>query len=295
VTPKILHAYPLHLRFGLLLRLALSLGLRRMDGVPLRPWKSDHGDRLAVYHAKNGRPRDIPIVTPEQRAVLDHVKAQVKKGEHVGWKHTNRGQEATLEYSTTLYNKRMAKIGITRLDAGVTGHGLRAQFAENAAIIAALIPPTLGGTGGQMPREDLTTKREQVSELLGHSRASVTGAYYGTFGRNAPPDQVDRSKVNIEKAISAILPADVIAVPSERADDVTRLLREMLAIGVDITGKQVHHLWALHSQRHASNWATLQERNIEALEAAAIKLNKKMEAERQDQLPLWGGNRGAAA
>ncbi|MBY0240238.1 MAG: integrase domain-containing protein [Burkholderiaceae bacterium] len=290
VTAKILAADQVDMRFGLMLRLALSFGLRRMEVVQLRPWKSDHGERLAVYHAKNGRPRDIPIVTPEQRVVLDSVKAQVRKGEHVGWKHTSKGQEATLEYSIGKYNKCMAAIGITRVESGVTGHGLRAQYAENAALIAALIPPTLGGTGGQMLREDLMIKREQVSELLGHSRASITGAYYGTFGRKTPPDQVDRCKFHIEKAISAIRPGDVIAVPGERAGDVADLLRELMAIGIDITGKQAHHLWAIHSQRHASNWASLQERNIEALEAAAIKLNKKIDAEAQNQLALWGGS-----
>jgi len=37
-----------------------------------------------------------------------------------------------------------------------TSHGLRAEYAENLAISLDYIPPTLGGTKDQMPKEDAT-------------------------------------------------------------------------------------------------------------------------------------------
>lgn len=172
VAGKILEADKLDPIFGRMLRMCLAFGLRRMEVVQLKPNKSDLGNMLRVYDAKNGRQRNIDITTPEQRQVFDYIKQNIKGKstiEHIGWKITARGKAASLAYSIGRYNKCMAKIGITREDAGVTGHGLRAQYAENAALIAHMIPPTLGGTGGQMPKEQLITKREQISELLGHS------------------------------------------------------------------------------------------------------------------------------
>lgn len=275
VAAKIGEADALDTRFGLMLRLALAFGLRRMEAVQLRPWKSDHGDKLAVYHAKNGRPRDIPVETPEQRIVLDQVKLRIKKGEHLGWKNTTRGAVASLEYNIGRYNKCMAKIGITKYDAGATGHGLRAQFAENAALMAHMIPPTLGGTGGQMPSDELLVKREQVSELLGHSRASITGAYYGSFGRNAAPDDVDRCKRNISAGIDAISKGDLVMVPSERLQDCMQLVAELSLLDIEITAKQAHHLWRTHSTRHACDWVTLLDSNVESLEVAAMKIRDR--------------------
>ena len=169
----------------------------------------------------------------------------------------------------------MAKIGITREDAGVTGHGLRAQYAENAALIAHMIPPTLGGTGGQMPKEKLVIKREQISELLGHSRISVTGAYYGSFGRNATQDEADRCKKNIESALRLCRPQLLKPILNERLADCMQMITEMSLLDVEITPKQMQLLWEIHSQRHATEWVTPLNGNAEAIEAAAIKFCKK--------------------
>lgn len=73
-------------------------------------------------------------------------------------------------------------IGITKRDCGVTGHGLRHEFAENAAILAGMIPATRGGIKGQLRKEVEDLNRMQLSETLGHSRTSITGAYLGKLG-----------------------------------------------------------------------------------------------------------------
>lgn len=278
VAEKIREADELDPVFGRMLRMCLAFGLRRMEVVQLKPNKSDLGNMLRVYDAKNGRQRNVDLTTPEQRQVFDHIKQNMKGKstiEHIGWKNTIRGKDASLAYSIGRYNKCMAKIGITREDAGVTGHGLRAQYAENAALIAHMIPPTLGGTGGQMPKEALVIKREQISELLGHSRIGVTGAYYGTFGRNATHDEADRCKKNIESALDLCRPQLLKPIPHERLADCMQMITEISLLDVEITPKQMQLLWEIHSQRHATGWVTPLKGNASAIEAAAIKFCKK--------------------
>lgn len=276
VLEKIRDADALDKTFGQMVRMILAFGLRRMEVIQLRPHKSDMGNVLRVYHAKNGRQRDIDIETVEQRAVLDQVKNFVKsKVDHMGWKTTVGGKEASLQYSIGRYNKSMAAIGITRADAGTTGHGLRAQYAENAALIAHMIPPTLGGTGGQMARDDLDVLREQVSEKMGHSRKDITNAYYGSFGREVTLDDVDRCKKTVESALQYCRSDMLKPIPEDRMADCIQMVAEMSLLDVEITPKQIQLLWQIHSERHATKWVTPLKGNASAIEAAAIKFCKK--------------------
>ena len=269
VLEKVKEADALDRRFGLMLRLTVAFGLRRMEVIQCVPWKVDRGDKFAAYKTKGGRPRDIYIDTAEQRKILDEVKAAVKKNEALGWQTRDDGSKASLEYSLAKWNRMLARIGITRASSACTGHGLRAQYAENAALIANLIPPTLGGTGGQMPTEDRDLKRVQVSELLGHSRMSVTGAYYGSFGRNDTPDSPDRTKLAIDAGVRAIPREKLTDVPEERIQDCMRLTHELAFVKAYVDARAVHALWEHHSGRHCTSWLALGEMNVAALEAAA--------------------------
>ena len=269
VAEKVREADAIDWRFGLMLRMAVAFGLRRMEVIQCIPWKVDRADKVAVYRTKGGRPRDIYVDTEIQRQVLDEVKARFKKTEALGWTTRSDGSKATLKYSLAKWNKMLAKIGITRAASKCTGHGLRAQYAENAALIASVIPPTLGGTGGQMPKEELDLKRVQVSEQLGHSRKSITGAYYGSFGRDNTPDSPDRTKVAIAAAVSAI-PAELLkAVPQERMNDCIRLSAELMSANAYVEPSVTQALWEHHSRRHCTDWLAPGPHNLAALEAAA--------------------------
>src|SRR5476649_2663156 len=274
IAEKIHEADAIDFRFGLMLRMMLTFGLRRKEVVHNRPWKADRGDKLSIYpgDAKGGRPRDILFDTPEQRIVLDYVKSHVNKNESLGWTTNSRGEKATLQFNIGKYNRLMAKIGITKLKDGATGHGLRAQYAENSALIAGMIPATLGGTKGQMDKESLDVTRAQISEQLGHSRIDVTASYYGSFGRHAKPDEVDRCKTNIEKGLRATATMQLKPVPPERMVDCLQMIGELDAIDVGATPKQIHFLWQAHSARFASEWVSLQAGNAEAIEVQALKL-----------------------
>lgn len=220
IDQKIAQADGLNERFGLMLRLAVAFGLRRKEILMLKPWKCDHGSYLAVYPnagPKGGRARNVPITNSYQREVLDYVKERMPKGDAMGWKTTRRSKPATLEYNLKEYERRMEEIGITKSAAGVSGHGLRAEFAENAAMTnleKPFVPPTLGGTAEQMAAADLDQALSQVSEMLGHSRPGVTSSYYGRFeGFRRPPREVSDEQREARSAKSRPVPREVGATP----------------------------------------------------------------------------------
>lgn len=252
-----------------MLRMAVAFGLRRMEVIQCIPWKVDQGNKSAPYKTKGGRPRDIYIDTDEQRKVLDHVKALLKLNERMGWLTQCDGSIASLEYSLAKWNKMLAKIGITKQASNCTGHGLRAQYAENAALIADMIPPTLGGSSGQMPKAVLDLKRVQVSELLGHSRKRVTGAYYGSFGRDDSPDSPEPTKDAIAAAVPLIPVEKLKSVSQERMNDCIRLTAELMTASAFVEPSVTQALWEYHGSRHCTDWLAPRVHNIAALEAAA--------------------------
>jgi integrase len=270
-------------RFGCMILAMVAFGLRRIEVLKMAPWKADLGDRLWVPQGKNGRSRDVYIDTDVQRVILDFIKSKVKRrSDTLGW--TERWDcrpmraEGALKYSEDRYNYLMAKIGITREQSQVTGHGLRAQFAENAALLRSFIPPTLGGTNGQMSRDELDVGRMHVSELLGHSRISVTGAYYGSFGREGKLDKPGRAAHNINSCFTGIKAHELQPVPQERVIMCSQLIMELAAIGVYCDLRVVQILWEEHSKRYSTNWLELNLNKVSpiaALETAALSIMRR--------------------
>jgi integrase len=277
VAAKIQEAEQIDWRFGLMLMAAVAFGLRRMELLQMQPWKNDKDKYFAVYYTKGGRPRNIDIDTPIQRQVLDLIKSKIKKNERLGWKERLDGSgPASLEYSEGRYNRLMEKIGISRTMADVTGHGLRAQFAENASLLKGLIPPTLGGNAGQMPKDDIDLKRLQVSELLGHSRISVTGAYYGSFRQVGEKLGFGIDIAVIKAAMAAIELDEAATIAEARLVDVMRLLNELVKVHIFGDVLRTHALWENYSRRYATEWLTPSEdSNLAALEAAAISVLRR--------------------
>lgn len=138
-------------RLGLMLRLELAFGLRREEVLKCNPHLQDYGHHLKILpgQGKGGRWRDIPISTPEQRQVLDFVKQNSSKTGYLGWEYARSGKPASLEQNIRKYENFMASLGLTKKLAGVSGHGLRAQFAENQALSMELIPSTLNFENGE--------------------------------------------------------------------------------------------------------------------------------------------------
>jgi integrase len=144
---KIAEADECNEKFGLMLRIAIAFGLRAKELVMLKPWKADTGDALIVLAnagPKNGRSRVYKITTSHQRETLDYVKERTLKTQHLGCYYTRRGKRATLKYNLKDYQRRLQEIGITKKHAGVTGHGFRAENAENMKLDEDVLPATLG-------------------------------------------------------------------------------------------------------------------------------------------------------
>jgi integrase len=273
VEAKAAAATALDWRFGLMIMAQIAFGLRRMEVLQMQPWKNDKGDKFAAYKTKGGRPRDINIDTPAQRAVMDLIKSRIGKKDYLGWPTKQDGSAGSLQYSKRRYNYLMEQIGINKVMAQVTGHGLRAQYAENAALLKGLIPPTLGGTPGQMPRDDLDLMRLQVSEQLGHSRISITGAYYGTFGREAALDGPGRAKDAIEPCLATIAADQLRPIAADRLTQCACLNAELMAIQVYDDPRKIQVLWEHHSRRYGVDWiAPAAGSNLAALEAAATSI-----------------------
>lgn len=167
-------------RWGAMLLMGVAFGLRKKEMLRLKPWKADKDLFLEIDGnvAKNGKFRAIPVMGEEygkfQRWCLDEAKRQCKKTETLGWPGLSYKQSENRFYHL------MKKHGFTGGDLGITAHGLRAEFAENMALLSGLLPPSLGGDLGQSKelREEVGY---QVSHLLGHGDLHTIGAYYGSF------------------------------------------------------------------------------------------------------------------
>jgi site-specific recombinase XerC len=261
-------------RLGLMLRLELGLGLRREEVLKCNPHAQDYGHYLQVFPGmgKGGRWRNIPITSTAQRELLDYVKARAPKDKPLGWEHTRSGTPASLEQNIRRYENLMTSLGFTKADAGVTGHGLRAQFAENHALLLGMMPPTMGGNAGQMDRADLSVLKVKVAQALGHNRQSVTSAYIGSFNGATQALVDDQCREKIQKALRFLDAVELPKVPSERMHDCTLIRETMAAIGLTVSEEQVHWLWAKNSRRNGVEWMTPEREIPLALGAAAQAL-----------------------
>ncbi len=173
-------------RWYCMLLLGLFFGLRQKEMLGLKPWEADKGRYLNIDGniAKGGRPRVILLEDNKtgefQRLVLNYIKRQCRKGEALCW------TGLTMEQGRKRYFHLMRKHGITKAELGVTGHGLRAEYAENEALRRGLLPPSLGGTRHQFPRADIVAIAQEVSNNLGHNDLHTISAYYGSFRKARP-------------------------------------------------------------------------------------------------------------
>lgn len=168
-------------RFANMMLLGLAFGLRKKEQLRIKPWKADKGDRLDIDGniAKGGRPRTVIIEEGEygrfQRWCLDEAKKDCRKYDALGW------PELDWKQSENRYYHFVKKLGFTKAIIGVCMHGLRAEYAENMAIVRGLLPPSLGGALDQLPRGEREAITTAVSNLLGHSEIHTIGAYFSSF------------------------------------------------------------------------------------------------------------------
>lgn len=179
-------------RFGVIVRMSIAFGLRRCELLQIKPHIDDKVLYLDIRQgvAKNGRHRAIPVETEAQRNTLNYAKSLVRSSEHLGWMDKPRLNGSLLKRNENRYNDLMQQLGFTKRQLGITGHGLRAEYSENMALSKGFIPATLGGTKSdvfeKLDQESFDLARMQVAENMGHSRVSITGAYYGNLTAKIP-------------------------------------------------------------------------------------------------------------
>lgn len=261
-------------RLGLMLRLELGFGLRREEVLKCNPHVQDFGQYLQVFPGmgKGGRWRNIPIASAAQRELLDYVKARVPKNKPLGWEHTRAGEAASLEQNIRRYENLMASFGFTKADAGVTGHGLRAQFAENHALLLGMMPPTIGDDAGQLDGGEVGVVKVKVAQALGHNRPSITSAYIGSFKASGRDNADDKALETIQKALRIFAMVGLPDVPVERVNDCRLIQNTMSALGLALSEDQIHILWAKHARRNGVEWMTPEHEIPLALHASAEAL-----------------------
>ncbi|MDZ4099480.1 MAG: integrase domain-containing protein [Methylophilaceae bacterium] len=177
-----IEAYSKHAAAQLLM--IRAFGLRRMEAISFKPnmhWEQWTGSEFSFIRVrdgtKGGRERVLAVKTPEQEHALLYAMqvAGRQKRASIGF------PDMKLQQSVRKYNYIMEKFGLTKVKTGVTGHGLRHQYANDRyeQLTGMQSPVRGGGTMSEKDKEADIDARYQVSEELGHSRLSVTAAYYG--------------------------------------------------------------------------------------------------------------------
>lgn len=261
-------------RLGLMLRLELAFGLRREEVIKCDPHVQDFKTHLQVFPGmgKGGRWRNIPITSDPQRVALDYVKARAPKNRPLGWEYMLNGKPATLQQNIRRYENLMSSFGFTKAILGVTGHGLRAQFAENHMLLLGVVPPTLGGVSGQVSNDDLTVRRTRLARALGHNRSYITKAYIGSFGSKATMERIVTAIEVIERALDLLKKSEPRVVPSVRMSDCLLIQEVMAGLDVQISAEQAHELWQSHSCRHGVEWMRPEKEVGTALEVEALSI-----------------------
>lgn len=178
-------------RVAIMLELVWRVGLRRKEAVMFQPWLAvkpaglmpidqpvaeEYIACLSVYRGtKGGRLRLIPLVSEVQREAIARAKKYVVfPTTYLGHPHM------TLLQALDRYKNVLSSAGITKKVLGVTGHGLRHQFAGDKFFdLAHIACPVRGGDPLHDP-ELLERVLGAVSQQLGHNRPQITQAYCGS-------------------------------------------------------------------------------------------------------------------
>ena len=157
------------------LELQRAFGLRMKEAALLKPHLADKENYLAVnWGTKGGRDRIVPIQTDYQCDVLARAKTMLD--------NQNNSMVPT-EYNFKQWKNHYYYIchqaGISRKD-GITSHGLRHErLNEIYKEVTGFDSPIKRETETRISAELDHIARQEIAEVAGHSRVSISGAYIG--------------------------------------------------------------------------------------------------------------------
>lgn len=155
------------------LELQRAFGLRREEAIKFIPAYADQGDhvRLKASWTKGGKTRIVPVLTQEQRGVLDRAHRLVGSGSLIPPQKNYIQQLRTYERHTT-------QAGLSKL------HGLRHAYAQSR--YQALTGWACPAAGGPVANSLSIEQRQQdhqarltISRELGHVREQISAVYLG--------------------------------------------------------------------------------------------------------------------
>lgn len=158
------------------LKLQEHLGLRREEAIKIQPHVADKGSHIELQASwcKGGRPRIVPVDSPEARYWLNEAKKVAhRRGESMA------GFATSYKAAKELYNKQVQRAGIKN------PHGLRhayaqKQFKEQLGIEAPINGGPQKSKFSESDKEEIHKARMKISEALGHSRLNITSTYLGS-------------------------------------------------------------------------------------------------------------------
>ena len=160
-----------HVRMSV--ELQRAFGLRMEESIKFIPGYADQGDhiRLKPSWTKGGRPRVVPVLTQEQRDLLDRAHSLAGTGSLI---------PAHKKYVTQMecYCTSVHRAGLRKL------HGLRHAYAQRRYRELTGWPcPVAGGPATRelspAQRELNHKARQIISSELGHGREEITKVYLG--------------------------------------------------------------------------------------------------------------------
>lgn len=156
------------------LKLQQAFGLRREEAMKIQPAKGDRGDRLILDASwcKGGRDRTIPILTEQQRALLQEAKLLAAGRSLIP-------NERTYKEQVKRYENTCIKIGLDR------AHGLRHHYAQQRYLaLTGFEAPAVSGVQSKFLSKDGKAAdraaRAVITQELGHGRLQVTAVYLGS-------------------------------------------------------------------------------------------------------------------
>lgn len=155
------------------LQLQAAFGLRREEALKFRPGWADQGDHLRLQGSwcKGGRARVVPIVSAEQREVLDAAHRLAGGGSLIPPDRSYVRHLQVYKYAT--------------LQAGIANpHGLRHAYARRRFESLVEAFSGVGGADPTTPDQNARQRaslqaRQAVARELGHERIEVTAVYLG--------------------------------------------------------------------------------------------------------------------
>ncbi len=160
-----------HVRMSL--ELQRAFGLRREEAIKFMPGYADQGDhvRLKASWTKGGKARVVPVLTQEQRAVLNRAHRLVGSGSLIPPQKNYIQQLRTYERHTT-------QAGLSKL------HGLRHAYAQSRyQALTGWACPAAGGPAAKSlsaeQRQQDHQARLTISRELGHVREQISAVYLG--------------------------------------------------------------------------------------------------------------------